>query len=119
MTLEQLIRNIKHLQKHMGYIDFINESEENRLQYTRDVALALQKEVSEFLDEVPWKPWQSINAQHSDKNAAGNEVCDIIVFAIVLYIITDPDMPLEEAMNRTLTKITDRIKLGYGKPKEK
>jgi len=102
----------------MGYIDFINESEKNRLQYTRDVALALHKEVSEFLDEVPWKPWQPVYAQHVDRDAAAKEICDIIVFAIVLYITTDPDMPLEEAMNRTLTKINDRIKSGYGKPKE-
>ena len=118
IDLKSLEATIRRLQKQMGYETFIKESEANRLQYTRDVALALHKEVSEFLDEVPWKPWQPVYAQSIDKEAAAKEICDIIVFAIVLYITTDPLVSLEEAMMRTLTKIQLRIDSGYGKPKE-
>ena len=68
---------------------------------------------------MPWKPWGYKNkAQDYDKKAAAFEICDIIVFALVLYVTLDPIMPLEEAMIRTLTKINNRIDLGY-KSKEK
>jgi len=118
MNLNWIVKTIKKQQQKMGYENYINFSKENQLQYMRDISLALTKEVSEFLDEIPWKPWNSIDTQSEDIEAAALELCDIIVFTLVLYITLDPDMPLEKAMEQTLTKINKRIKSGYTGQKE-
>ena len=116
--MQEIVKRIKAQQKAMGATDIINRSLADRMQYIRNISLALVKETAEFLDEVPWKPWGNITEQHFDQSAASLEVCDIMVFAIVLHLTINPEASLEEAMERTLTKIDNRIKNNY-KVKEK
>lgn len=119
MRLQDIVDRIFKAQNDMGYIEKINSSIEDRMDYFRDIALALIKEVSETLDETPWKPWRNLYDQPLDKDKAALEVCDIIVFAAVMYIILEPSMPLEDSMEITLAKNEKRIKLeDYGR-KEK
>lgn len=117
--MQKIVDRIKAQQEKMGYIDFFNQSPDGRIAYIREVTLALVKEAMEFLDETPWKPWGK-KADRAEYNleAAALEICDIIVFAIVLYLSLHPTIPLEEAMERTLAKIDERLKQGYSK-KEK
>lgn len=116
--MQEIIKRIKAQQKAMGYTDFIDQSEENQVDYIRDITLALIKETTEFLDETPWKPWKKKDEQHFHRANAIHEICDIIVFAIVLHLTVDPDVPLEMVMGLTLDKIDERINNGYGQ-KEK
>ena len=116
--MQKLIDHIRKQQDLMGYKQFCESSRENQSEYIRSISLALHKEVSEFLDEVPWKPWVPFEDQYLDIYAATTEICDIIVFALVLYITLDPPYSLEEVMEATLAKIDSRINNGYGR-KEK
>ncbi len=118
--MQEIVKRIESQQRVMGYLDFAWKSEQNRMQYIREIVLALVKETSEFLDEVPWKPWAlpSNTKSQYDTEKANLEICDIIVFAVVLHLTLDPETSLEEAMEQTLTKIDNRINSGYG-PKEK
>ena len=114
LTVNDFVDRVHALQSRMGYIDFINESLENRTDYTRDVTLALIKEATEVLDELPWKPWKPLDEQVCDGEKAAEEVTDILVFAAVLYIIIKPQESLEEKLLKTLNKISNRISTGYG-----
>jgi len=114
MHLQELIQRIKDQQKAMGYHSLCENSKDFRMSYIRDITLSLQKEVSEFLNEIPWKPWKAINKQHYDKHRAALELMDIIVFTIVLYVTLNPDADIDYYMEATMTKIEQRIKNGYG-----
>ena len=61
--MQDLIQRIARQQKDMGYKQLIDESMYNRIDYARDITLALIKETTEFLDEIPWKPWKSPEEQ--------------------------------------------------------
>lgn len=118
----EIVNKIYDLQCQMGYLGpdgTATQSIEDRIDYFRDITLALVKEVMEALDEVPWKPWRSIFEQSLNTKKAVYEICDILVFTIVLYLILESPISLEEAMGQTLAKIEKRIKEeGYGR-KEK
>jgi hypothetical protein len=118
--MQNLVDKIFQLQSKMGYIKKINQSVEERMDYYRDITLSLVKEAMEALDETPWRPWINIFEQQLDRNKAAFEVCDVIVFAIVLFIILEPSISLEEAMDKTLAKIENRINNeGYGRKERK
>lgn len=112
--MQEILKRIQAQQRAMGYTDFIEASTECRLKYIRDISLSIVVEVGEFLDEVPYKPWKRIEDQPFNEVPAALEICDIIVFAIVLYVSLNPSISLEEAMEQTLAKIDNRIKTGYG-----
>jgi len=115
MQIKKLVERITQQQKDMGYHDLCRQSKDFRMAYIRDITLALQKEVSEFLDEVPWKPWKAVNKQALNENAAALELMDIIVFTIVLYVTLHPkDADIDVLMDMTMNKIENRIKSGYG-----
>jgi len=117
--MQEIIKRIAEQQKTMGHTDMINQSEENRIDYIRDITLALVKETTEFLDETPWKPWKSVEEQEFNPISANCEICDIIVFAIVLHLTIDSDVPLEKVTEITLNKIDERLKTGYGHKEKK
>ncbi len=109
----QMFKQIQELQKKMGYDNF---TEEQRWTYFRDISLALIKEVSETLDEVPWKPWVPIVSQTYNEEKAAMEIIDVMVFSFVLWYTLNPAISIEEAWQKTLDKIEKRIKqTNYGK----
>lgn len=115
--MQRLIDRIHQQQKDMGYTAFCAESRENQMQYVRDIALALQKEVSEVLDELPWKSWVATDKQQENTEWALNELTDVMVFNIVLWVTLNPDkkFDFDYIMERTLQKIENRIKeTNYG-----
>jgi hypothetical protein len=117
--MRQIIERIKIQQEIMGYAGMIERSPELRMDYGRDIALALMKEVSEVLDEMPWKPWKPITEQPCNQVKASREIADVIVFAVVLHLTLCPSCSLEEAMREVLKKIDNRINTqNYGKQGE-
>ena len=117
--MQEIIERIRNQQKLMGYTEMIQHSPEARMDYGRDIALALVKEVSEVLDEMPWKPWKSLWTQSMNEKKASLEVADVIVFAVVLHLTLCPGYSLEEAMQEVLDKIDNRVKTtNYGKQGE-
>lgn len=57
-----------------------------KMDYIRDLCLALNVEVAEILQELPWKPWRKHEDQVCDFEAARDEVSDIIIFAIDIWL---------------------------------
>jgi dimeric dUTPase (all-alpha-NTP-PPase superfamily) len=110
MTIENLYERIKLQQEEMGYAALIDDSTPGQMDYLRDVSLATVVEIGEFLNEVPWKPWKPLTAQSFDKVKAAEEICDILVFVIVLFISLRPEESLETIMERVLSKVDKRIK---------
>jgi len=99
----------------MGYFQQTQDSKTFKWSYIRDISLALSVEVSEFLQELPWKPWSHNEDASYDEIKAAKEICDIIVFALVLWITLDPKADIDEMMESTFKKVEDRIKdLNYG-----
>ena len=115
MKIEDLIERVQAQQKAMRYSEMIESSEALRWAYIRDITLALVKEAAEFLDEIPWKPWSPIEAQHCNKEKAVEEICDMFVFSTVLFLSLGTDQSLVKALEKTLNKVDNRIKNGYGK----
>lgn len=117
MKLNHLIKRIKSQQDAMGYTEYIEESVENRMDYLRDISLALIIELVEMLQCLPWKPWKSIEEQrkNTDVKEASKEYSDILVFLIDILLIINPAMDLEKVMRDTLAKIDNRIRNNYGR----
>jgi len=112
--MQKFLNRIQQQQKDMDYCDF---TEEEKWEYFRSIALALNLELAEVMNEVPWKPWKPIYNQQYKPDRAAAEICDVFVFAYVLWNTLNPeDLGIEEAMNQTMEKIENRIKLtNYGK----
>ncbi len=70
----------------LGYGPDSFETEEDRMNYMRDTCLALNLEVAEFLQELPWKPWRPFEQQTYRPDKAADEIIDILIFTLNLWI---------------------------------
>jgi len=114
MQFQELIKRIKEQQRAMGYLSAIRLSEDAKIEYIRNLALALQVEIAEFMQEIPWKPWDPGVLLDGQKERAAMELVDVLVFWCDLWIALDPQIPIETAIEETLKKIDKRINTGYG-----
>src|SRR5688572_5546037 len=64
--------------------DITEMSPEERMSFIKDMVLALQSEIGEFLNEVGWKPWAS--SRHINTEAAFGELRDAWQFLTNLMI---------------------------------
>lgn len=114
--MQKELEKIIELQKAMGYYDLCRESETFRMEYLRNITLATHVELTEFLQEVPWKPWsQDKPMSEAQKVIAAYELTDVLVFTLVLWAILNPDVEIDKAMKYTFGKIEKRIKeINYG-----
>lgn len=115
MEIKELLTRIKAQQDSMGYTAYIEAGFENRMNYLRDLSLALVVELSEMLQNLPWKPWKAIEDQPYDLNKANGEYSDIMVFLIDIFLTLNPTLDLEAFLSATLDKIDKRITEKYGK----
>ena len=83
---EQIISMQLKFQEDLGRGAGSFNSAEEQMQYIRDMCLGLNVEVAEFLQEMPWKPWCPLPGQKYDKHAAAEELVDIFIFALNLWI---------------------------------
>lgn len=59
---------------------------EARVPYVRDLVLATHVELTEFLTELPWKPWKPTDQQTSNTYAALHELCDVFIFLLDIAV---------------------------------
>lgn len=101
------------------------DGQEDRMQYIRDTCLALNIEVAEFLQELPWKPWRPAYRQPCNIDKAAEELVDIIIFALNLWItlgwlFRQPDQNgalLEQMIKQKQQLNIERLTSGYNKTK--
>ena len=113
VTLESLFNAQRQIQV-LAYGKDPSEitDERERIQFIKDMNLALQDELHEFLQETGWKPWATSN--HVNEQAAHGELIDAFLFFLNLCMVTnfDPESFADkffEKINRNL----DRQLAGY------
>jgi hypothetical protein len=117
-ALEQIVNAQLKFQEDLGKGAGSFTSAEEQMRYIRDTCLSLNVEVAEFLQEMPWKPWCPLSGQDYDKHAAANEVADIVIFALNLWIhlgVYTPGQCTAELIRRIThkqNKNTARLKSG-------
>ena len=120
MSLNETFSSIRTYHKALGY-DYSDISLKERMQHARDHALALNQEVAELVDSIPWKPWRPIENQKFDIANVHKEIIDCIFFLGSISEILDisPE-ELNIAFNNVLAGNYSRIKSGYNnKPDER
>jgi len=99
------------------------DGQEGRMQYIRDTCLALNIEVAEFLQELPWKPWRPAYRQPCNIDKAAEELVDVIIFALNLWITLGWAQPgqsgatLEQMIKQKQKTNSERLTSGYNKTK--
>ena len=84
MSLKDIMQSQLMYQVSLGRREF--KTIEDRMNYIRDTCVALNVEVAEFLQELPWKPWRDTEDQHLDYDKAADELADVFIFALNLWI---------------------------------
>lgn len=82
------------------------EDNEERIQFIKDMILALTDELHEMLGEVGWKPWATTN--HINEEAFKNELTDAWHFLMNLMLVMN--MSADELYARYLAKREKNIK---------
>jgi len=107
MKLTEIIDKVKEQQEYMGFTYSVD--------YIRDLVLAAHMELSEVLNELPWKPWKPAEAQNYNPEAAAKEVVDVIIFCLDIIISLKQEDNIENLVGETLKKIDLRLQGGnYG-----
>jgi dimeric dUTPase (all-alpha-NTP-PPase superfamily) len=77
--LEEIFKRQEFLQKKLGvYPTYMNET------YIKDMTLASIVELTEVLNETPWKPWKK--QQKIDREKYAEELADVLHFIINLCL---------------------------------
>lgn len=71
-----------------------------RIQFTKDMKLALEAELQEAMDEIGWKPWAT--SRHFNEEAFKGEIVDAFHFFMNLMLVADMDA--KELYDRYLAK---------------
>lgn len=96
-----------------------NASNAMRIKMHNDFCLALNAEVTELLDAVPWKPWRPNNYKPVDKVNIMEEIVDIIFFLTSISEVWDLDYGrIGDMLERKLIENNRRIDNGYSKPSD-
>jgi len=102
----------RQLQEKSFKTNFESMSQEHRLQFIKDMSMALSAELQEALDETGWKPWATSN--HINEAAFKGELVDAFHFFMNLMLIVGMDV--EELFERYMRKHqvnADRQAAGY------
>jgi len=118
MQITTALDQIKSYQKELGY-NFKYKDTEAQMDHIRDLALALNVEVAEFLGWLPFKPWRPIEGQEFDVPEAAMELIDIFFFTANLWSALGlPTSSFEELFQIKLEENLSRISRGYNKSVE-
>lgn len=84
----------------------------NRVQFIKDMRLAIDDELAEFMGEIGWKPWAT--SRHINFEAAQGELVDAFHFFMNLCMAVDmtPEMLFEKYKAKRLKNIK-RQEQGY------
>lgn len=84
MSIKQIVEDQIEHQESLGNTEFDDLGD--RMDYIRDTCVALNIELAEFMQELPWKPWRATDDQVFCPNRAAGELADVFIFAINLWI---------------------------------
>lgn len=117
MNFDDAVAKVKRLQLFMGY-DFGDPLDPECMRYIRDVFLATHIELTEAINEIPWKPWKRPFWPVGWEDKVADELCDVIEFTLVLWVSLGLDkhgLSLDKSMEQVFNKIEGRIRRGnYG-----
>lgn len=104
--LEEIMRLQKQLQ-----VDILGSNPavwmiDERIQYVKDMTLALTDELHEALAEVGWKPWAT--SKHINRDAYVGELIDGLHLLINLFIVAD--VGPEELYTKYLAKRSENAR---------
>lgn len=87
-SLRDLVVAQYDLQKDSFGLDPLKLEGEDRLEYLRWNALALENELHELLQETGWKPWST--SWHVNEEEALQEFADLVHFALNVALVIAP-----------------------------
>lgn len=87
--LAQLFRLQHDLQTQSFNVNFQRMLPRDRIQYIKDMKLALDAELQEALDETSWKPWATRDSIHRD--AYVGELVDALHFLMNMFLVLGDD----------------------------
>lgn len=108
--LTDMITAQRNLQNLLGN-DFTAMSQEKRVQFIKDHALACTDELHEALGEVGWKPWAT--SKHINEDAFFGELRDAWQFLTNLMLVIEPDP--EKLALRLSTALYDKIAINVAR----
>jgi len=110
--LVEMLKAQRHLQVKAYGSDPYEGSEVQRINFMKDMKLALEAELQELMDEIGWKPWAS--SRHINREAAVGELVDVWHFFMnfMLVLNVSPAELYERYMEKR-TKNIIRQKDGY------
>lgn len=115
VTITEALDLIKEYQSKLGY-DFTYKDMDAQMEHTRQLALALNVEVAEFLDWLPFKPWRDVKDQPYNKREAALELIDIFFFTANLWATLGmPTKDFSIMFQEKLEENMDRIQRGYNR----
>ena len=113
MLITSMLEQVKSYQAKLGY-DFNYETREEQMDHIRDLSLALNVEVAEFLEWLPFKPWRSIESQECNESEAAYELIDIFFFTVNLWCALGmPIGSFEHFFQSKMEENLSRIERGY------
>ena len=83
-TFGEMLESQKAFQKSLGY-DFDSMSDEVKIQFIKEMKLALEAELQEALDETGWKPWAT--SRHINREAYVAEMVDVWHFTMNMLLV--------------------------------
>lgn len=115
MRLKTLMQRIEQYQKFFGH-ERKDKTVEQRRDYVNSLVLGAQIELTEMLQEMPWKPWRTIEDQHSNHSAAAEELIDAMIFLLdIAYQMGLSSSQISHLINRKLNTNLARLKSGHHK----
>lgn len=110
--LQQLLEAQRELQIKSYGKDPAELTTDEKVQFIKDMTLALTDEVHEALQEVGWKPWAT--SRHINRDAFVGELVDALHFFLNLCLVADVDgFELMEKYMAKRKKNADRQEAGY------
>ncbi len=79
-----LFDKVRTNQKNLGA--YPSPSRESQYETIRNLSLALHVEMTEFLQELPWKPWKPWYYQPNRPMKAKEELVDVFIFLLDLWL---------------------------------
>lgn len=115
MHLDDLMARIEDYQKFFGH-DRENKTAHQKMAYINHLVLGAQIELAEFLQEMPWKPWRTMEQQNKNYSAAAEELIDSMIFLLdIAYQMGLSSSQISHLICKKLNINLARLKSGHHK----
>lgn len=110
-TLTDIIQRQREFQNRVDsrYAEDIN----NRIDYIRDMILALQAEGIEALNEVTWKPWSDRRNTRINVDPLIGELIDVLCFWVNILIAAKPNATARELADMINDRHAQKVTINH------